>query len=1118
MATLFCIFLQLLIPFAACPSHRIFESAPEEVASSPTLTAACLVNGSSPETVGTSFQAARLALQLSSRNHSPLARNSNGTYNITAIVNVSSKNCTDGPGLTRVFAQSIEIILSNMDRAVSSINRTVVPSAMEPLLTSLTAAMEAQTAAILLAPLLQPCQTCQTTHDRSQIVYKADKNSNTSKIFSDIKLNFPESENRPKKRTEVNQESQTTNQEQTCDQVEIETELELVELTLQGANDQMSERMLIVIDGMNTADSFSQEEILQRQLDLLQMAGNVEVALQVVEPAAAIASFIFAIILPSELDLITELVSLRFNQINRKLDKLLNSLTLMETNIKTSIAFNTFLSTYIEWEYAIRNGAEKLRTIRERIGQTQDKRKQRNLALDYITYYNDNQLEGRMLNVYRITVTANNPTNRNLFDLLAEQHSCDVKQLSGLMIILKGLMTSAAQQTLTYYYFKGENARAKGSYEIVKKYLFKMRQEFQKRVYSCKKNTIRNGKKEVEKILEKNVLPYSEVLVQLISQRLTHLYPWYAWGVAEFKKIGESSCISGLGRQGSNYLTITNIGKQKRNILVTWQDINDHLSCIDLSLAKTRVPYLRCDQCNDNHVSASQNILIKKRCPHTLNLQCIKDNLTATVSLHWDWVAVDVEARKDMCGQPQVCNGHGQCYPVPDTNQFMCICHAMYAGETCEREIVFNNVILKHLATLRTEFMAVNGIPSVVDIYFELQNGLKTGLKNINDAITHTQTLVKHSEILYKASYILHLFIDLRQGRKNFDTFGKLLENFLQFNSENYILFRLRGILLGEGIADLKGEDFFNTFKRNYVSKYNNACTQAYSTAVNNLKTNLAYLDEAVGEALLTYKKWGIEKGNKIAITSLETFTQDFSTRQRNFHNYWKKTSCPSLIAPGLIENYCSEKLSYENMKVQLSCSDHKVPSPSSVQCVRKDGKLVWSAIPKCNYQWAMWGSWSSCSVTCGIGIQNRTRGCVNHGTSYCGSMSRQEKTCINKKCCLSKDGNYRCSNGRCIHQSQLCDGNNDCWNGDDEFGPKCPEIIQSGDTIALKASCTENHWLSCQCQYCPIWLFEIPWGFYRFPGLTLGARRLGQFVIDPVTLEKERLVSASRCEAFRSR
>eukprot|EP00062_Callorhinchus_milii_P022809 gi/632980979/ref/XP_007907337.1/ PREDICTED: SE-cephalotoxin-like [Callorhinchus milii] len=686
-------------------------------------------------------------------------------------------------------------------------------------------------------------------------------------------------------------------------QVEVETNLDLSELLLEKTNSDISKALKIVNGVLNIGDKItqvSQIELLSKQTKLLKFASGLGNVLSVLNVFGAVASFIFSFLLPSDLEIINK----RFDEVNRKLDSISNKLTQMETSIKTSIAFHTFLTTYIQWEYAIRNGAEKLQAIREEMGKTRDERKQMILALDYVTYYNDNQLEASTLNMYRITVTANSATNRNLFDLFIEEHSCDINELSGLMIILKGLMLSAAQQTLTYHYFKGNDALAKSSHERVINYLFEMRQEFEKRVYYCKEHSIENARKEVEKILTAINTPLPDIVVSVISQRLTRLYPWYAWAVAEFKEIGDKICHSHLERKGSNYFLVQNYGEHQKNIIVAWQDVNEHLSCTDVSHVRTLVPYQRCAKCSDEHVKASEDILTQKRCPDKMKCQ-----LPHYIKLPvWDWLGVHVEAQRDLCSQPMACNGHGGCNLIPHTNQFMCICHPMYEGETCEKEITLNNEILSHLSTLRSEFMAANGIPTAVDIYFELQNvakGLQATMGNIVDAITHTQSLVKHSEILYETSYIAELYTDLQQGNKSFNTFGELMEEFLAINSEYYILYRLKGILLGEGIGDLEeGDDFFNTFKKNYVSNHNNPCSKMYATDVGNLKKKLVFLDEAIGEALLMYKQWSIDKGDKSVIVSLDAFSEDFRTRQSKYHAYWNRTSCPSLSVPDLVPSY----------------------------------------------------------------------------------------------------------------------------------------------------------------------------------------------------------------------
>lgn len=52
---------------------------------------------------------------------------------------------------------------------------------------------------------------------------------------------------------------------------------------------------------------------------------------------------------------------------------------------------------------------------------------------------------------------------------------------------------------------------------------------------------------------------------------------------------------------------------------------------------------------------------------------------------------------------------------------------------------------------------------------------------------------------------------------------------------------------------------------------------------------------------------------------------------------------------------------------------------------------------------WASWGSWGTCTVTCGGGIQTKTRSCTNptpqYGGSDCTGFSTATQTCNTHNC-----------------------------------------------------------------------------------------------------------------------
>ena len=52
---------------------------------------------------------------------------------------------------------------------------------------------------------------------------------------------------------------------------------------------------------------------------------------------------------------------------------------------------------------------------------------------------------------------------------------------------------------------------------------------------------------------------------------------------------------------------------------------------------------------------------------------------------------------------------------------------------------------------------------------------------------------------------------------------------------------------------------------------------------------------------------------------------------------------------------------------------------------------------------WADWGSWETCSLTCGTGSQNRTRTCTNptpdHGGNPCTGDASESQDCNTNPC-----------------------------------------------------------------------------------------------------------------------
>ncbi|XP_078313487.1 coadhesin-like [Crassostrea virginica] len=110
------------------------------------------------------------------------------------------------------------------------------------------------------------------------------------------------------------------------------------------------------------------------------------------------------------------------------------------------------------------------------------------------------------------------------------------------------------------------------------------------------------------------------------------------------------------------------------------------------------------------------------------------------------------------------------------------------------------------------------------------------------------------------------------------------------------------------------------------------------------------------------------------------------------------------------------------------------------------------------NGNWGTWTSYGACSVTCGVGTQQRTRSCDNPapsgGGTTCPGDALEARTCFDVTCYPSILGSlernctwtyFGCKTGSmsCVDFSFRCDGKNDCDDGSDE-SPEvagCPTV-----------------------------------------------------------------------------
>ena len=902
------------------------------------------------------------------------------------------------------------------------------------------------------------------------------------------------------------------------EQAQVSTALDSAQFVINEIAEENKAATKALKDALKISDDAKSAELLVKQTKLTKYASKVGKALKAVQAASAIASFVFTFFMPSELDVITSLINERFKEVNAKLDRLDEKLDEMETSIKANSAFNTFLSDWIKWEYASRNGAKKLSDIRKAMGTKTRRIDQVKLAEEYVNYYDNNNLDGNLQNLYRMAALPEGITHRNIFDRFIAEYGCDITKLSELTILIKNMMTSAAQQKMSYYYFKGDEMRATEGFNDVHMYFFDIRRAFDGRVWHCKNNALGDAKKDANKILKKMKSSSQESIVRAIFNKLKAAYPWYTWAVAAIK--GDYPKMRSLDWRGSSYFKLEDRSDpdKVKEYYVGYEDTKSLASCISIKQAKTLLVFKGCDGCNSDYIYAADNILSKKKCgglalerivdfPYEVAqnsygfrvyendryISCsvcsdrssqdcayIYDKCVDRVKQEvqtWDFLASAINSNYDVCVQSAKCNGHGQCKQIPLTKTHQCICEKDYEGEACDKRVDFDDTIENMMSELRNTFNVVHGVPTAVDVFFRIRSlskKLNMALQKIKASFENTNNIIKHSNIIYNIGDIADLYAKLQENQLTFDQFGQGMDAYLHTVTAFELQNRLRKMILGKGILDTPGNDIYNSYKREYHIESGAGCSARYNEDTKSFRDNLAYLDQALGEALLLHQKWLLktkgttENFRRKIKKEAEHIRNIFQNRQAEYHSYWTSYSCGALSVDGT-DISCKDELTFEGMTLTVKCNKQRQSTPSQVTCQRNGTVLAWDSQPKCEFVWGSYGGWGHCSKTCGGGVKYNYRSClgtnnVNDCIKDQGGSNYKTASCETQDCCSDQYGKFKCSNGKCIPKRWLCDGDNDCGNNDDESRFECPNYIRSGDTIALRNDLKRNQWLSCWC------------------------------------------------------